>query len=283
MRKRFILLATLILILSAFAACNENEENSNSGERTTGERTIIVVNNGVPISLEAIDQSYYAIAQSNYKMIYSGTTYSSQINVGVAELATREPWCAWSFTEGTYGLPGDLGNPDYTTWESRTRNYLDTNTDVNVCMWSWSGQVGYADVEASGHYLDLMEGLIRDYPNVTFIFMTGHCDGNGPSGSVHIENEKIRAHCLANNRWFFDFADFDATDPAGVNYLDRNVNGRGSYDGGNWTEEWYNAHPGDWHSCSCAHSSDAHQSLNCYRKAIGFVYMMAKIAGWDGI
>lgn len=153
-------------------------------------------------------------------------------------------------------------------------------------MWSWCGQVGGADVSASGHYIDLMEGLIEDYPGVTFVFMTGHCDGNGPNGAVNIENDKIRAHCLANDRWLFDFADFDATAPDGTNYLNRNVNDKGEYDGGCWTIEWAAAHPEDWHACSCAHSpedsNDEGRSLNCNRKAIGFVHLMARIAGWDG-
>ena len=246
-------------------------------------RTIKVVNCGVPVSLDAVSRVHYETAKNNFVLIYSGTSHSSQINTGITELSSRETWTAWTFEEGTYGLPGDLGNPDYTTWETRTRTYLNSHPNVNICMWSWCGQVGGADVEAAGRYIALMEDLISDYPDVTFIYMTGHCDGNGTTGSVNIENNKIREHCLANNRWLFDFADFDATNPAGVSYLDRNVSDHGNYDGGNWTEEWFAQHPEDWHSCSCAHSADGHQSLNCNRKAIGFVHMMARIAGWDGL
>jgi hypothetical protein len=269
----------LLLFICSFSTCRFSN-NGNPGPTHSGQ-TIGVVNGGVPISLEAIDASYYQRARDELDLIYSGTSHSSQINTGIADLATREAWCDWTFRIGTYGLDGDLGAPDLFSWAATTRTYLDDNPTVNVCMWSWCGEVGDADVEADGHYLDLMEQLITDYPAVTFVFMTGHCDGNGPDGAVNRENDKIRAHCQANNRWLFDFADFDATAPDGTNYLDLNVNDRCEYDGGNWATEWIAGHPEDWHQCSCAHST-GEASLNCNRKAIGFVYLMARLAGWNG-
>ncbi len=277
MNKQHVLYTIIGVFLILFS-CNDGKNSDSSAES----RTIKVVNGGVPISLDAIDKSYYAKARQNFVMIYSGTSHSTQINDGVAELSGRESWTAWTFLEGRYGLEGDLGNPDYTTWESRTRSYLTDNPAVNIVMWSWCGQVGDASVDQSGRYLDLMEGLIRDYPNVTFVFMTGHADGKGLNGAVNIANEKIRKHCQENNRWLFDFADFDATNPAGISYLDKNVNANTDYDDGNWAEEWFNNYPDDYHSCNCEHSEEGYESLNCNRKAIGFVHMMARMAGWDG-
>lgn len=104
----FLFLFVLVLF-TGFSGCDDTIGTGNFN------KTIKVVNSDVPISLEAIDQDYYAIAKSQLDLIYSGTSHSSQINTGVAELASREPWCSWTFREGTYGLDGDLGNPDFTT------------------------------------------------------------------------------------------------------------------------------------------------------------------------
>ena len=56
-------------------------------------------------------------------------------------------------------------------------------------------------------YVDNMEKLIREYPHVTFVFMTGHAEGQGeelnPNG-VHYNNQLIRQHCRDNRRILFD-------------------------------------------------------------------------------
>jgi hypothetical protein len=168
----------------------------------------------------------------------------------------------------------DLGNPDRTAWADATRAYLAAHPEINVVIWSWCGQVGYAtesDIEA---YLALMEGLEAEYPTIAFVYMTGHHDGGGLGGTLHQRNERIRQYCEAHDKWLFDFADFEARDPDGAYYGDRLVMDSCTYDadgdgtvessgesspsgdnytyarptGGdrNWAEDWMAAHPQDW-------------------------------------
>ena len=80
------------------------------------------------------------------------------------------------FAEGDLGIPSD--------WAQKTRNYLDNpaNSDVNVVMWSWCGQVSSASSATVTSYLDQMNQLESDYPDVKFVYMTGHLDGSGDAG-----------------------------------------------------------------------------------------------------
>ncbi|RPH33498.1 hypothetical protein EHM92_08220, partial [bacterium] len=88
----------------------------------------------------------------------------------------------------------DLGAPDRTAWESATRAYLASHPEINVIIWSWCGQVSSSTESDINTYLTLMNGLERDYPKVSFVYMTGHLDGSGTSGNLHQRNEQIRAY-----------------------------------------------------------------------------------------
>jgi hypothetical protein len=152
-----------------------------------------------------------------------------------------------------------------------------SNNDRNVVMWSWCGQADTTE-ENMQTYLDLMSGLEADYPNVIFIYMTGHLTGTGEDGNLNQRNNQIRAHCIAHNSVLFDFADIESYDPDGNYFLDRGATDSCNYDGGNWADEWCAAHPGECVSCSCAHS----HCLNCQQKGKAFWWMMARLAGWGG-
>jgi uncharacterized repeat protein (TIGR01451 family) len=205
-------------------------------------------------------------ADVSYGGLYDFNT-NGAIEAGTLSLADRTP-------------SGDLGNPDRTTWATRTRDYLNgAGSNRNVVVWSWCGQAD-TTVENINLYLSLMNGLEQDYPGVTFVYMTGHLNGSGVAGNLNQRNEQIRAYCVANNKVLFDFADIESYDPDGDYFLDRAAEDDCDYDSGNWADEWCAANVGDplCASCSCAHS----RSLNCNLKARAFWWMLARIAGWDG-
>ena len=236
--------------------------------------------------LSEIPDEWTTAAKDTFNLSYGHTSHGSQIVTGMSLLRGDAGSLYWYDNDGTNGglslhdstPSGDLGNPDRTTWATRTRTMLDnSNNDRNVVMWSWCGQVNGDEAEIQ-QYLNLMTELEADYPEVIFIYMTGHLNGGGVEGNVNQRNNQIRAHCIAHDSVLFDFADIESYDPDGNYFLDRGATDSCNYDGGNWADEWCTAHPGECVSCSCAHS----RCLNCQQKGRAFWHMMARLAGWDG-
>jgi hypothetical protein len=124
-----------------------------------------------------------------------------------------------------------------------------------------------------------MSGLESDYPDVRFVYMTGHTDGSGLEGNLHIRNQQIRNYCAANDKILYDFEDIESYDPDGSYFGDKYVTDSCEYDGGNWAIEWQDSHQEgvDWYDCSSAHS----QPLNANRKAYAAWWLWARLAGWE--
>jgi hypothetical protein len=251
------------------------------------------------IDLEAIPSTWLDQAKQTLHIAYGHTSHGSQLTTGMAGLVTFKG-APYSFNAGGsggaldlrdyYGNFGglgtaqDLGNPDRTAWESATRAYLAQNPDINVILWSWCGQVDGTAAEIQ-QYLDLMDGLEHDFPNVKFVYMTGHTDGSALTGNVPARNQQIRDYCAANDKILYDFADIESYDPDGAYFGDKLVNDACDYDSdgdgvrdGNWAVNWQNAHPGEWYDCEAAHS----QPLNANLKAYAAWHLWARLAGWDG-
>ncbi len=258
-----------------------------------------IIVNHTGIDLEAIPSSWIDLAKQRLHIAYGHTSHGSQLTTGMAGLVTWKG-AQYAFnTGGTggaldlrdfsgnfggLGIANDLGNPNRTAWENATRTYLNQNPAINVIIWSWCGQVdgSQADIQL---YLDLMDGLEDDYPNVKFVYMTGHTDGAPLTGNVPARNKQIRDYCVANDKILYDFADIESYDPDGDYFGDKLVNDNCDYDSdgngtrdSNWAIIWQNAHPGEWYNCSSAHS----QPLNANLKAYAAWHLWARLAGWDG-
>ncbi len=241
--------------------------------------------------LTSLSLAMVARAKADLHIAYGHTSHGSQVTEGMTAMNTfinggglgmSCPADTFRWNDGPmagvldlddYFAPGDLGNPDYTTWAAHTRTYLDTpaNADVNVVMWSWCGQADTTEANID-LYLGLMTQLEVDYPDVTFVYMTGHVNGCSTTGNLFLRNQQIRDFCEANDKVLYDFADIESWDPDGDYYGDKLVlddcsydsDGNGSRDR-NWAIDWQNSHTlgVDWFNCSCAHS----QPLNGNRKA----------------
>jgi len=266
-------------------------------------------------SLSVIPAEWIAKAKSDLHIAYQHTSPGSQITTGMTGLAA---WKGskyaynsggtssaldfkdrdlelYAYSSGTVRA-GDLGNPD---WYENTRNYLRAKPAINVIMWSWCGQVSYASEADINTYLSKMNQLELEFPNVRFIYMTGHLDGTGLNGTLHKRNEQIRAYCRTNNKKLYDFADIETYGPDGSYYgnkfatdgcnYDYNNSGATSQSGDpalpaqgdrNWAIDWQNSHTlgVDWFNCESAHS----QPLNANLKAYAAWWMFARIAGWEG-
>lgn len=239
--------------------------------------TVIIDHNDTNIS--QLSESCVENIKNNYNLFYGHTSHGSQIISGMSTLMSQNSLYSYN---GNDGLPiketsSDLGHSGDTAWADVTRNELNSNSDPNVVMWSWCGGASDNTEEGINTYLNAMNQLEQDYPNVTFIYMTGHLDGSGEDGNLNQMNNLIRDYAIANGKILFDFADIESYDPDGSYFLNLSANDNNDYDGGNWATEWCSAHPDDplCASVSCAHS----QSLNCNLKGQAFWNMMAEIEG----
>lgn len=262
-----------------------------AGSVAVSSGTIIV--DHTTVDLDSIPETFIQRAKQNFRIAYGHTSHGSQILTGM-EVLENEYGSLYAFGDsGTTGelyinddiVWGDLGDGYSNSWADLTRSdVLSSNSNnINVVMWSWCGGASDADEAGIQAYLDTMGKLSRDYPNVTFVYMTGHLDGSGESGNLQRRNEQIRQHVRNNGGVLFDFADIESYNPDGVNYLMQGGTDGMDYNdwADNWAEEWCSANPGSdlCVSNSCAHS----HSLNCNLKARAFWWMMARMAGWSGV
>ncbi len=252
--------------------------------------------------LSLIPDSSIDRAVADLHIAYNHTSHGSQIISGMNALEAYPDFgdkYAWSENDiegqldlDDYGIPcnvPDLSQGDYiddngvTPWVTCTREFLNlpANAHINVIMWSWCS----IDWHNAQRYVDNMEILVAEYPDVAFVFMTGHAQGQGEDMTpdrVHYNNQLIRQHCADNRRILFDFADIEAYDPDGNYYWDLALQDNLDYTGGgNWAREWITANPaselaklttGDgvanYPGCtSCSHSSSPSEAmLNCVLK-----------------
>lgn len=278
----------LLFMVFIFAACSKDKD---SDPRIVEDPVI----DHTCVDLATLPSEWITAAKSDLHIAYGHTSHGSQLTDGMTGLvAFKGNTYAWN-NGGTggaldlhdYAMNGDLGNPNFTQWEIETRNYLASNGDVNVIIWSWCGEVSGATEANINTYLNLMAGLEKDFPNVTFVYMTGHLDGTGLTGNLHLRNEQIRNYCRTYKKFLFDFADIESYNPDGVYFGDKKTNDNCDYDSNNdgsldanWAIEWQDLHTEsvDWFSCSSAHS----QALNANMKAFAAWHLWARIAGWDG-
>ncbi len=283
--RKFLLLTGMICVIAASHGCGKD----------SGDTIPLIADHSVArlSVLDSIPGSAISAAKGHLHIAYGHTSHGSQLVDGINGLTafmngrgrTANLYGGLDLRDyygnfGGLGTAQDLGNPDRTTWEAATRTYLNAHPEINVIIWSWCGQVSSATEANITTYLSLMSGLERDYPNVRFVYMTGHLDGTGTSGNLHLRNEQIRAFCRDNEKALFDFADIETYNPDGTYFGDRHPADSCAYDGGNWATEWQSVHAegSEWYSCSSAHS----EAVNANMKAYALWWLLSRLAGWDG-
>lgn len=293
---------SIFSLLIAIGGCGNGRSLSASNAGVIPEARLHQLVTGIVIDhsctkLDRIPPQWINTAKAKLHIAYGHTSHGSQLVTGMEGLM-RVKGSLYAFNKGGKGgaldlrdtpfseAYMDLGYPDRTKWAKDTRIYLKSHPEVNVIIWSWCGQVDATDKEIN-LYLNLMSELEREYPNVVFVYMTGHLDGTSIHGNVHKRNEQIRAYCRVNNKILYDFNDIETWNPDSVYFGDKYPNDNCDYstkgDGkrdGNWAIEWQKAHVEgvDWYNCESAHS----QPLNANLKAYAAWWLWARLAGWDG-
>jgi len=196
---------------------------------------------------------------------------------------------------------------DETAFIQTTRNYLDApeNATVNVVMWAWSR---IADHDVAGNYLPGMDSLINEYgPGgskigsgsgqrevaVTFIYMTGHAIKNANTGPLNPKSQAqlIIDKCNATQMFCHDYYSIDTHTLDDVYYEDTGDDGDSDSYGGNFYQDWQDAHTlgvhwyENWMTMDGYIYSGDHttQHITSNRKAYAMWWILARIAGWDGV
>jgi len=173
-------------------------------------------------------------AKNKLRIGYSHTSHGSQLVTGL-EALRGESGSLYDYASSDWGLTpgiflndywanddaGDLGHYGDLTWRDATVNMLQhPENDRNVAIWSWCGGVSDNDEAGINAYLNAMNQLEAEFPNVKFVYMTGHLDGTGAEGNLHLRNEQIRNYCRDHGKILYDFADIESYDPDGqINYM----------------------------------------------------------------
>lgn len=257
LRPFTLLIATLLVLASG---CGDDKK-STGHDPTDPQVDGFVADHTVISDFGDIATAIKENVADSLNIFYGHTSHGSQLMTGLdlveAEDATfRQPYVH------EYG--DDLGADGDTSWVPPTRAWLNDNPDCNVVIWSWCGGVSSNSEEGIATYLAAMSDLEADYPDVVFIYMTGHLDGTGPDGNLYARNNQIRAYCEAHDKWLFDFADIESYDPAGVYYPDAS-------DACEWAADWCLTHT--CASCDCAHS----ECINCYQKGKAFWWLLGRV------
>lgn len=234
-----------------------------------GGSSAVVADHAAANAFAAIPATALDNARQAFGTIFYGhTSHGSQIVTGLNMLQSED---GAKYKAPTLIEPGgDLGHNGDTAWVTTTRNALaQPNHGIKMVVWSWCGGVSDNTKAGIDTYLDEMNKLEQQYPNIVFVYMTGHLDGTGPTGNLYRGNDQIRDYCKKNGKVLFDFADIESYDPAGTYYPDES-------DGCGWCSTWCQSK--SCPSCgSCAHS----HCFNCYRKGQAFWWLLVQLTGWS--
>lgn len=275
MKKSFIWIVVMLFMLM-FNQCQTGDSNDET-QGASGNGFII---DHQCTDISRIPDEWITRVKETWNIHYAHTSHGGQITTGLdllfsgnsnygfysADCQVPTTSTGISMMDGQY-IQQDSYCETYITpdlyWESgyglNITRWVLNNHDINLSFWAWCCQLDYYSETEVANYLDKISQLEAEFPQVTFVYMTG----NAQSTEVnrYQRNNQIREYCQNNNKILFDFADLDCW-----------YNGDQYLEGGIPVE-----HP-HYHGDQAAHTTFE----SCMNKARAFWWLLARLSGWNG-
>lgn len=231
--------------------------------------------------------------KQNIRLQWCGQSHSHQVPTGLGLLEEDYPVFEVSInTDGNAWLPepngtfcimdglsmfGQCGNCcqayvyPHAYWDGAdaqsnvNKTLVECYPSINVSGFLFCGELETADETYVQNYLSALTNYEQLYPEVTFIYTTGHAQSSGSLGyNRWLRNNQIRQYCTENNKILFDFANLDCWYNGEANSYE--------YNG----ETVPLQHP-QYDPDIIYHTTEE----SCKNKAKAIWYLMARLCGWD--
>jgi hypothetical protein len=166
-----------------------------------------------------------ALKSADWAFHYTHRSHGAQIIHGAESLAASLP--EYGFAAEYCDVPAETGvlrmwdgmtdnnlvEPEH-YWASdagvtELRGLLGANPALRYSMWAWSFEISEQTEDQVQQYLDTLNALEAEFPEVTFIYMTGPAQETYNGVNRTDRNRQIREFAMAGGKALYDFEDLD--------------------------------------------------------------------------